>query len=726
MAVGEYRFRLIVDSRRATAEAKRFRGVWQKELGALGRPGPGSAVGNFNQMLGTMAGGLGLALGAREMVNFTAESMEMARAQADARNALITTVGSAGQYQKAIAQARETTRNMVSEQELAVGINAMMSMQLASSTEEAAQLSMAGSVLSKVYAGAGASMEKYYRLLAGGSPVLYDNFGLTREMVAARQEEIVAATGVSEAEAKLRAIRELSLEAANRYNQALSDETVQAAQAKAAADDLKAAWGEVVNSLLYDAGTVEALTTALRSLEAVMEGNDSAFRQQANNILAASESYAEYSRAMVQSGLQAQKLSREQFESVKAAVAATEASGEYEHEAHRMGMTLAALEGQQRASTTASQDQALWLSTVTDIQARVGDEYLTSAKNLEVYVNELARASMYGGMSAPALTNLYGPQEDTSFLDQLAMDRARQRRLERERESAEERQAADETTRIWQQSMEQANDRLRSLVEGAIQPTLHEVWKPPEDDRRIDEWARRLATVATSGFDSAWLEELNAQFGGMSFWEPIAQAMASGDEGALKQAAAQLLAGPGVTQLWDKELIKQRIREDLARQNAQEEIIQTIMQELSAEGFQVGAGDVQMAMGVSPVVNMMLGDPAQMGTQLQSGLSTALAGTTIDPAIFEASPIGQQVAGAMATAISGGLSGVQWAEMLATAIEDDLGGKMESVIQPIVVPVGRTLGTYLAQGAAESDFAQTIIAAVMEQLADAVGGGEGA
>lgn len=172
---------------------------------------------------------------------------------------------------------------------------------------------------------------------------------------------------------------------------------------------------------------------------------------------------------------------------------------------------------------------------------------------------------------------------------------------------AEAAKAAEESAETFVSSYNAAADRLRGLIDQQIQPSLSEVWQAPADDRNIDEWARRAATLATQGLNSEWIGQLQQQFGGMSFWEPIAQAIQSGDDAALREAATNLLSGPGVMQLWDKELIKQRVRESLQQQNMREELIGEIFRELSAEGLNVDIGDVQAAAGGTPIAGGLIG-----------------------------------------------------------------------------------------------------------------------
>ncbi len=595
------------------------------------------ALKNLGKTALGIAGGLGLAVGTRELISFNAEAMQLGMIQKDARNALTSTVGSAASYTRAIDQARVSTRDMVSETELAVGINSLLNMHLASNAQEAAELAMAGATLSKVYASSGATMEKYFRLLSGGALALYDNFSLTSELVSKRRDEIVAATGVSEAEAKLQAIRQLTIEEAKRYNDALSDETVAASQTQAASQDLKAAWGELTNQLIYGSGIAGKAAEGLRGLKAIIEGDSSAQEKHAQDILLAAESYAEYNRAMNQSGLQSERLGKAQFAHVKAALAASDATMDLGSEEIRLAAAADRLAGATAKAATVTGEYTGWAAQARAIQEALGDEYLTSKDNLEDYVNELARASMYGGMSAPSLTNLYGPQQDTSFLDQLNLERVRR-----------EREAQEELQQVQLSGARETADRLKSTIEGILgQTTLSEVWQAPADTSRIDENARRLATVATSGFGSEWLAQLNTQFGGMGFWQPIADAMQAGDEGALREAATNLLTGPDVSKLWDIELIKQRVREQLQADNLRQQLVETIQQEMAAEGTAATTVQVGAAMGMEQEAPAGGMDMSPIADQIAGGLSGAL------PAALEDKGMGATIARAIKDQIEG-------------------------------------------------------------------------
>lgn len=136
-------------------------------------------------------------------------------------------------------------------------------------------------------------------------------------------------------------------------------------------------------------------------------------------------------------------------------------------------------------------------------------------------------------------------------------------------------------------------------------------------------------------------------------------------------------------------------------------------------GQQFGA-----AAGTSPLLNMLIGDTTQFGPQIQEQLRLALTGMEISPEVFAESPAGFQIAQAFSTSLRAGLGSIQFSEMLGEAMEADFKANADAVLRPLVLPIGIQLGDWLAAGAAQSSFAQTIIAAVMEQLADAVAPGE--
>ncbi len=159
----------------------------------------------------------------------------------------------------------------------------------------------------------------------------------------------------------------------------------------------------------------------------------------------------------------------------------------------------------------------------------------------------------------------------------------------REEAAKEAAKSAKEAADATKDAFTGAIDTIKGAVETQLKPTLDEVWKIPEESvTRVDESARRLATVSTSGFASEWLGQLTEQFGEQEFFQPVMDAIASGDEAALKAAADKVLT-ENITKLWNVELIKEKTRAALRAQNARQAILDVITEELIGEGL-VAAG----------------------------------------------------------------------------------------------------------------------------------------
>ena len=212
------------------------------------------------------AAGIGLAFAAREVVEFGAEARRAALSLEGARNKLTLAAGGAEQYEATIKAAKEATRGMVSETDLANGAFVLMEMNLAKSTEEAAQLANAGNILSKAFESQGASVELFNRLLANGSAVLLDNFGISQAQVRVRTDQIIASEGLAEAEARLQAIRELAIDKSERLAGTMTNEAIAAERATASYQDMMAALGDLV---LAQERQVDALGTTATFYEFV-------------------------------------------------------------------------------------------------------------------------------------------------------------------------------------------------------------------------------------------------------------------------------------------------------------------------------------------------------------------------------------------------------------------------------------------------------------------------
>lgn len=292
---------------------------------------------------------------------------------------------------------------------------------------------------------------------------------------------------------------------------------------------------------------------------------------------------------------------------------------------------------------TNQEEQRKAVAKVTDreTQAKLINAHQTLANaraqsELNAELAQSQRATSAATARMQGLANAYktSPQMVKQKRDLEDIRLAHLDRVEAE-EQAEKQ--ADRLGSAMSSSLRDAASEMSSIISGAIRPTLDEVWKPPEDAANMDEAARRLATVSTAGFGSEWLNQLNQQFTGMSFWQPIADAMAAGDDAGLKEAANNILTNQ-VTQLWDKELIKQQVRQQLQQQQMRDAIIQEVQNELGAEGVTASIGVITEAAGdtaaASQEVEASVQNVGETATAVAAVIKSKFEGEAL-PAILE-------------------------------------------------------------------------------------------
>jgi hypothetical protein len=502
--------------------------------------GFGDVMGGVNKLLGAF----GLALGAKELFDFGVAAEQSARALESARAKLVPMVGGLGAYNDLMAQAKTVTNGMVSETDLANSAFITLQMGLAKTGQEAIQLANAGAVLSTAFEAQGASVELFNRLLASGSQILLDNFGISQAQVNARKAELIAAQGLSEEEARLQAIRDIAIQKAQDLQGVMTQNEVAAKNLTAAYTDFSA----MVTPAVEDAKS--GLASLLTSATAALKGQE----EQSNiNIRVAQKLGMSYDRFRdaVKFGL----IPQEKLKQVTAEVVAV-----MDREQAALANKPAVLAMYQRSTDAAAASVKTLAEAEAELAQRLQD---TSTARWEgIAAQEAGQTWKAGARETPKqwLDNMLPQPEEISA------------------------------------GMSSVADTLSNAISSVIQPTLSEVWQAPEDAARIDEWARRMADVATNGLGSQWAPALQQQFAGQSFMQPFFDAMAGGDNEAAKAAATQILTN-NITQLWDVNLIKQRVREQLQQQNARQALIDQIQQELGSEGIVATTGAIAVAAG---------------------------------------------------------------------------------------------------------------------------------
>lgn len=610
---------------------------------------------------------------------FAGESYAAARAQNDMRNALLTVVGSMSEYNNLIDAGRVATKGMMTETELAQAGMVLLKSGIAGTSQEVGRLAGAGTALVNTYAPLGASQEKLTRFILSGNKALLDNFNFTTQQVAAMQAHIEATTNLSGAEAAMAARKALVIQEGEKLLGTVSAETIQVQQLTAAWSDFEAAFGQVMISLNQATGIVPGVTGVVQQLTdgakawqyvlteaipAIDQHNAGLARQAAQNAINA-KSQEELDAAWQQG--------RSDFDAFTSALAqgagsveeynriVTEGSQGNYFLAQSLQMTEEQFNAAKTAMVEAAQVaavnvyQGMRQATAATYEAAQAARELAAAQAEQVRIQQgISAFGVDTNRERAAYAQLFqaraGQQEALlQFNNKTEQERINERKKAEDQAAREMEQLQHRGAKAMTKSFDQAAQQIRSTIESVLSPSLDEVWKPPEGaEVRIDEAARRLATVTTAGFGSEWLNQLNTQFAGQDFWKPMADAMASGDAGALKAAANNILTN-SVTSLWDVEAIKQKVREQLQQQNLRQQIIDQVQAELAAEGTVMSpeqitqiatgaAGVEQGATGAGQAVAGIATDATTAQTALDTlGLSLDNVSVTNIPAMITAS-----------------------------------------------------------------------------------------
>jgi hypothetical protein len=613
------------------------------EVDTFGKSGKEAAGGarNLNDasnMLRQTMGALGIGLGVHEVMQFTAESQAMARELGSARKALTATLGSADAYTAAIDDARASTQNMVGEAGLASNINLLLGMHLAKNTQEATQLARAASILSANYSAVGGTAEKYFMLLSGGSPMLYNNFAMTAQMVQAKQREIEKTQGLTGEEAKLAAIRALTIERANQLAGSMDQSSVQTAQLSAATDDFKAAWGALINDMVTGSGMIERTVGVLNDLRGALDEARETMADSRAESVANFATYAEYKQAMDRQRNSLQ-MTEAAFYKLKQA---QEANRGYLDETARGIQRVGVYAGKTADDLKAA---ALGLSSFQ----KAHDKFMLSLRPQEAYGTS---AEMYYKQQLAGGT--------TEMQTQIARQ-AWQEQYDTQQELTRKQEQADkQTAEERKQTMRGIADALKTSISDALNPT--DVTQSDVLDTAMgkyadkwDEWARKMRDVANRGAISAW-----------AGWANIPDEVKAGGEKAVKEWAddqvqafysglrpeavdwdafvqgyqAQLEAAAGRAKMEDT--ARQKIEEAMGTGAVDPELFK----QAYAEAF---GGDPTL----SPMMQKLLGGTPDA---FKGALGSTMGSILSDPALFQPAGGGEGEEG-KGGGLAGGLAG---------------------------------------------------------------------
>ncbi len=665
--------------------------------------------------------GLGVGLGALfiKTVQWTGAAIQAGAEAERAERSFTNLSGSVEKAQLNLEAMNRATRGQASEMAQMSIASQLLGMNIATTDAELEKVVAVSSRLGRAFRGIGAAeaANEFAMMMSNMSVMRLDTFGISSGAVRARIEELMTTTaGMTREQAFFQATMEQADATLARLGPSTKDLSASQAEMAASMDDFKAAFGGAILAIAGGTGVIDFLTAQFRAARVDAENYIYVFKDAIPTIQAYNEEQLRLATVSMSSTVMAVR-NAESYDQVQAA---------YQDASRDTKAFQQAL----AASFPTYEDYISWFDKLADAGMADTRVLIGSRKEFDALASAGRRAavgigvmSMGAQIAASRMTSLAAAIKlasdasarlatgkvytgtEIAMAEERDLDRRQQYLQNRDRidadaaqrttdaiaaSNAEQIKRQEEGSGAYESAIDDMASTLRSTIESVLQPTLSEVWKPPEGaEGRIDEWARRLATMSTGNLDSEWRAQLTAQFGGQGFFQPIMDALSAGDSGALAAAVNNVLMGPGVMQLWDKDLIKAKVLEDMRAKNAREELVNTVMAELSGQGVQVTAGEVGVAMGGAAPGGDIAG-------QLVGGMKAGLPGALAD------SGMALTMIASINTAIAGNkkeMEGLAFTFMknfnsyLPTALKMAPGGFLEALVIYVSAQLGGGAGT---------------------------------
>jgi hypothetical protein len=616
------------------------------------------------QALQGALGALGLSVGIQEMARFAEASRDVARAETDALNQLKTAATGIDDYQKALQLGREATMGMASDQAIASSQAVLFGAGLATNSEEAAQLASAGTILTGVFESAGASQELFVRLLSSGSIQLMNNFGITTQMVQAKQKEIEAEGKLQGAEAKTQALKEVLIAQSIKYKGALSEETIAAQQNEAAKANFMASFGNLVNELDRATGATNTLTDAFVQMSAGAKSWSFVI----NEAIPALNDYANRS---FETGQAVGKFGA-------LADIATNSTGELTNAQRALQDSIDASAVETLATSTeeaaqAAEQEAAALANATSSIDAMGFSAKGAAEAHNPLIRGMIAASQAARDEAAAMKEL-AASRDVDRQAQIANSQANQNllsakeaapelgakitanrqavfqikeeeRIANEKAAKDQERLATQSAKVTAKAFKDATKDLGSDISSAVSDAVSQnnsdvigkLLGIEGGDANAGEAVRRMAAVAAGGIKNEWAPQLAQQLTGVQdeTAKAFVQAFQQGDEGKLKGAAQQLALNP-IVELFDAQAIANGVEQKLRAQQLQQQLNDKVNAILGNKGLpavEAVTNDIGNAVTTTgQAAGQVSTDLGTLGTSAETEMakvSTAFDGTLI-------------------------------------------------------------------------------------------------
>lgn len=336
---------------------------------------------------------------------------------------------------------------------------------------------------------------------------------------------------------------------------------------------------------------------------------------------------SEFQKAQAGWGIILTSVTHAAIESTVGWDALAEAYGEVEQEAADAAAAME--ETAQAANDMSGASNRAALSSYASMRGMMAQA--GAARELE----DAFRQSAAAAASAQAASS-FGGQQDT-FTQNLNLTQLQQvsdaRLAAQAEKKAQEEDAAAESERIFTQSTQamvsatnELGNQIASAVSSAVSQSSTDIAQllgiTPEGEARVNEGVRRMAAVATGGLANEWTQGLATQLQGVDAAQAFVNAVSTGNNAAAMEEARKLAVNP-IVELFDANAIAAGIEQQLRAQQLQQVLNDKVNALLGEKGLPAVAAISQQVGQAATDTGLATGQVQQSTTDMAASAEAA-------------------------------------------------------------------------------------------------------